>query len=46
MVELLFERSKMPIPKSLAELKDKERRFTGSIEKQDMKDFVVKSLGL
>lgn len=46
MVSILNERSNMPIPKSLAELKDKERRFKGSIEKTDMKSFVLESLGL
>lgn len=46
MVSILNERSNMPIPKSLAELKDKERRFKGSIEKADMKSFVLENLGL
>ncbi|MCC8069532.1 MAG: threonine synthase [Ruminococcus sp.] len=46
MVNILNERSNMPIPKSLAELKDKERRFSGSIEKTDMKSFVLENLGL
>lgn len=46
MVSILNERSNMPIPKSLAELKDKERRFKSSIEKNDMKSFVLESLGL
>lgn len=46
MVNILNERSNMPIPKSLAELKDKERRFNGSIQKTDMKSFVLESLGL
>jgi threonine synthase len=46
MVNILNERSNMPIPKSLAELKDKDRRFNGSIEKDNMKSFVLQSLGL
>ncbi|MCD7800504.1 MAG: threonine synthase [Ruminococcus sp.] len=46
MVNILNERSNMSIPKSLAELKDKERRFSGSIEKTDMKSFVLENLGL
>ena len=46
MVNILNERSNMPIPKSLAELKGKERRFKGSIEKTDMKSFVLENLGL
>ncbi|MGN1411833.1 MAG: threonine synthase [Oscillospiraceae bacterium] len=45
-VNLLNERSKMPIPQSLADLKGKERRFTGSIDKDSMKDFVINNLGL
>ena len=46
MVNILNERSNMPIPKSLAELKGKKRRFKGSIEKTDMKSFVLENLGL
>lgn len=45
-VNLLNERSKMPIPQSLADLKGKERRFTGSINKDSMKEFVLENLGL
>jgi threonine synthase len=46
MVDVLHERSNMPIPRSLAELKGKERRFNGSIEKDGMQSFVLESLGL
>lgn len=46
MVNILNERSNMPVPKSLAELKDKDRRFNNSIEKEDMKSFVLETLGL
>jgi threonine synthase len=46
MVNILNERSKMPVPKSLAELKGKERRFNGSIEKENMETFVLETLGL
>jgi threonine synthase len=46
MVNILNERSNMPVPKSLAELKGKARRFDGSIEKDSMKSFVLKNLGL
>ena len=34
----------MDVPKSLAELKTKNIRFTTLIDKDDMKDFVVKTL--
>ncbi|MBQ8825230.1 MAG: threonine synthase [Ruminococcus sp.] len=46
MVEKLSELSDIPVPVSLAELKTKERRFTGSIDKLDMKKFVLHELGL
>ncbi|MGN0642938.1 MAG: threonine synthase [Huintestinicola sp.] len=46
MVDRLNELSGYDIPKSLAELKNKEIRFKGSIEKDGMKEFVLKSLGL
>ena len=35
-----------PVPKSLAELKDKAVRFTGSIAKEEQKDFVLSALSL
>ena len=46
MVDELNKKSGMPIPQSLALLKNKERRFTGSVEKTEMKDFVLKELGI
>ncbi|MGN0667194.1 MAG: threonine synthase [Huintestinicola sp.] len=46
MVDRLNELSGYDIPASLAELKNKEIRFKGSIGKDDMKDFVLTSLGL
>ncbi len=46
MVDALAEMSGMPVPASLAELKTKERRFNGSIDKTDMKTFVLHELGL
>ena len=46
LVDKLYEVSKLEVPKSLAELKDKEIRFKDTIEKSDMKDFVLKSLGI
>lgn len=46
MVDELNKKSGMPIPQSLALLKNKERRFTGSVEKTEMKDFVLKQLGI
>jgi threonine synthase len=46
MIDVLNELSKIDIPKSLAELKDKERRFSDSIEKTDMKEYVIRDLKL
>ncbi len=46
LVEKLYEVSNLEVPKSLAELKDKKVRFQDTIEKSDMKDFVLKSLGV
>lgn len=46
MIDVLNELSKIDIPKSLAELKNKERRFSDSIEKNDMKEYVISDLGL
>ncbi len=46
LVDKLNEVSKLDIPKSLAELKYKEIRFNDTIEKNDMKAFVLKSLGI
>ncbi len=46
MVDTLAELSGIPVPTSLSELKTKERRFTGSIDKTEMKQFVLGELGL
>ncbi len=46
MVDKLAELSNLPIPEALADLKDKERRFDGSIEKSDMNSYVLKDFGL
>ena len=46
MVDKLAELSNIPVPAALADLKNKERRFTGSIEKSDMNSFVLKDFGL
>lgn len=46
LVDKLYKVSKLEVPKSLAELKYKEVRFKDTIEKSDMKDFVLKSLGI
>ena len=45
-VDKLFETSKLEIPASLAELKDKEIRFKDTIDKTDMKNFVLKTLDI
>ena len=45
-VDKLAEVSKLPVPKSLAELKDKEIRFKDTIDKADMKKFIFKTLGI
>ena len=46
LVDKLAEASKIPVPASLAALKDKEIRFKEIIDKTEMKDFVFKSLGI
>ncbi len=46
MIDRLNELSKLDVPESLANLKTKERRFNDSIEKSDMKSYVLKGLGL
>ena len=38
--------SGLPVPKALAELKNKPVRFTGSIEKSEMEETVLKLLGI
>ena len=44
LVDKLAEVSKLPVPKSLAALKDKEIRFSEVIDKTEMKDFVFRTL--
>lgn len=46
MIDVLNNLSKLDIPSSLADLKNKERRFSDSIEKTSMKDYVIKDLKL
>lgn len=46
LVEKLAEASKIPVPASLAELKNKDIRFKEIIDKTEMKEFVFKSLGI
>jgi threonine synthase len=46
MVDALAELSNMPVPSALAALKTKTRRFHGSIDKTEMKEFVLGELGL
>lgn len=46
MVDKLNKLSGYAIPKSLAELKDKEIRFSESIAKEEQKDYVLKALSL
>lgn len=44
MVDRLAELSDIPVPSALAELKNKPERFSDSIEKSDMKDYVLAHL--
>lgn len=46
LVEKLADASKIPVPASLAELKNKDVRFKEIIDKTEMKEFVFKSLGI
>lgn len=46
MIDELNRISNLDIPHSLAELKNKERRFRDSISSTDMKEYVVRNLGL
>ena len=46
LVEKLAEVSKLPVPASLAALKDKEVRFDKVIDKSEMKEYVFSSLGI
>ncbi len=46
LTEALHEVSKMPVPKSLSELSGKPIRFTGSIEKEDMQNYIFGVLNI
>lgn len=45
-LDCLEKLSNLEIPKALADLKNKEVRFTGSIDKEDMENTVMEMLGL
>lgn len=45
-VDRIAELSKMPVPAALADLRNKPERFSDVIEKDDQKNYVLKSLGL
>ncbi len=46
LVDKINELSDITVPDSLADLKNKPVRFTGSIDKTEMSEFVMKSLGI
>lgn len=46
LVEKLAKASKIPVPASLAKLKNKDIRFKEIIDKTEMKEFVFKNLGI
>ena len=46
MIDALAERSKLEIPAALAQLKNKPERFTDSIARTDMREYVLRQLGL
>lgn len=46
LVDKLAEITKLDVPASLAELKNKDIRFTNSINKENMKEFVLETLGI
>ena len=46
MVDKLAKLSNIPVPTALADLKNRERRFEGSIDKSEMNSFVLKDFGL
>ncbi|SDB12174.1 threonine synthase [Ruminococcaceae bacterium FB2012] len=46
LVDRLAEASKLPVPASLAALKDKEVRFSETVDKAEMKDYVFRTLGI
>lgn len=46
LVDKLCEITKLEVPASLSELKNKDVRFTNSINKDNMKEFVLETLGI
>lgn len=46
LIDKLYQLSALPVPKELAELKEKKVRFDKSIEKSEIKEEVMKLLGL
>lgn len=46
MIDKLAELSDIPVPEALATLKNKPERFSGSIEKTAMKEYVIGNLGV
>lgn len=46
LVDKLYEASKLPVPASLAALKEKEVRFSETVDKSEMKDYVFRALGI
>lgn len=46
LVEKLYEASKLPVPASLAALKEKKVRFSETVDKSEMKDYVFRTLGI
>ncbi len=46
MVDKLYELSNLAVPSALADLKNKPERFNDSIEKDTMKEYVLKDLGI
>lgn len=46
LVDKLAEITKLDVPASLSELKNKDIRFTHSINKENMKEFVLETLGI
>lgn len=46
LVDKLADITKLAVPSSLSELKDKEVRFSSSIDKNDMKKYVLETLGI
>ncbi|MBQ7187270.1 MAG: threonine synthase [Ruminococcus sp.] len=46
LVDRLAEASKLPVPASLAALKNKKVRFSETVDKAEMKDYVFRTLGI